>query len=97
MASFPEIGSFFPVSFIGAFRVVTADPTPPAPPEDRLPPPSGGGPEPEPLTLDLGAKKQKVKKKIKFSATANVASTLVSEGKKIKATDDRTRGGTRRP
>jgi hypothetical protein len=82
---FPWSAQFFPVSFIGAFQVVTTDPTPPEPPPNPEPPPSGG-PTPEPLTLDLKAKKQKVKKKVKFSATANIASTLVAEGKKIKET-----------
>jgi hypothetical protein len=82
---FPWSAQVFPVFFIGAFQVVTADPTPPEPPPNPQPPPSPPGtPPPEPLTLDLGAKKQKVKKKVKFSATANVASTLVAEGKKIK-------------
>ena len=37
-----------------------------------------------PLTLELKAKKQKLRKKIKFSATASVASTLVATGKAIK-------------
>ena len=39
---FPWSAQFFPVSFIGAFQVVTADPTPPVPPEDPLPPGEGG-------------------------------------------------------
>jgi hypothetical protein len=82
---FPWSAQFFPFFYIGAFQVVTTDPTPPEPPPNPEPPPPGG-PPPEALTLDLGAKKQKVKKKIKFSATANVASTLVTEGKKIKET-----------
>jgi hypothetical protein len=63
---------------------------PPNPPQPQPPPPEqpppGGGPPPEALTLDLGAKKQEVKKKVKFSATASVDSTLVAEGKKIKDT-----------
>ena len=42
--------------------------------------------EGEPLTLQLKAKKQKLGKKIKFSATASVASTLVTTGKAIKKT-----------
>jgi hypothetical protein len=67
---------------IGAFRVVTTDPTPPVPPEP-LPPPGGGAPE---LTLDLKAKKQELKKKLKLSATASAASTLVATGKAIKET-----------
>jgi hypothetical protein len=62
-----------------------ANPPQPQPPPPQQPPP-GGGPPPEALTLDLGAKKQKVKKKVKFSATASVDSTLVVEGKKIKET-----------
>jgi hypothetical protein len=75
-------------NFIGAFRVVTTDPTPPEPPPNPQPPPPPppGTPPPEALTLDLGAKKQKLKKKVKFSATASVASTLTAEGKKIKDT-----------
>jgi hypothetical protein len=67
---------------IGAFRVVTTDPTPPVPPEP-LPPPGGGAPE---LTLDLKAKKQELRKKLKLSATASAASTLVATGKAIKET-----------
>jgi hypothetical protein len=61
---------------------------PPNPPQPQPPPPEQppAGPSPEALTLDLGAKKQKVKKKVKFSATASVDSTLVAEGKKIKET-----------
>ena len=82
---FPWAGPFFTNVNIGAFQVVTTDPTPPEPPPNPQPPPPGG-PPPEALTLDLGAKKQKVKKKVKFSATASVASTLVAEGKKIKET-----------
>jgi hypothetical protein len=70
-------------SDIGAFRVVTTDPTPPEPPPNPQPPPPGGPPA-EALTLDLKAKKQELRKKIKFSATASVASTLVATGKKIK-------------
>lgn len=38
--------------------------------------------------LDLEAKKQKLRKKIKFFATATVASTLVAQGKKIKETTE---------
>jgi hypothetical protein len=63
--------------------------TPPAnPPQPQPPPPEQppAGPPAEALTLDLGAKKQKVKKKVKFSATASIDSTLVAEGKKIKDT-----------
>jgi hypothetical protein len=72
---------------IGAFRVVTTDPTPPEPPPNPQPPPSPPGtPPPEALTLDLKAKKQELRKKIKFFATASVASTLVATGKKIKET-----------
>jgi len=41
----------------------------------------GPGPGPQALTLDLAAKKQELRKKIKFFATASVASTLVAEGK----------------
>jgi hypothetical protein len=67
---------------IGAFQVVTT--TPSVPPPNPLPPP-GGTPPPE-LTLDLKAKKQELRKKIKFSATASAASTLVATGKKIKET-----------
>jgi plastocyanin len=48
--------------------------------EDSTPPPDGGAP----LTLDMAAKKQELKKKLKFTATASVASTLVAEGQKIK-------------
>jgi hypothetical protein len=73
----------FNTTNIGAFQVVTTDPTPPVAPEP-LPPPGGGAPEP--LTLDLKAKKQELKKKLKFSATANHASTLVATGKAIKET-----------
>ena len=80
---------------IGAFRVVTTDSTPPEPPPNPQPPPSGG-PPPEALTLDLGAKKQKLRKKVKFSATASVASNLAAEGKKIKETRSSSRR-TRRP
>ena len=56
------------------------------PPDDGSPTPPGGGPGPgaEPLTLDLEAKKQQLRKKLKFFATATVASTLVAKGKKIK-------------
>jgi hypothetical protein len=68
---------------IGAFQVVTADPTV-VPPANPLPPP--GGTPPPPLTLDLKAKKQELRKKIKFSATANAGSTLVATGKAIKKT-----------
>jgi hypothetical protein len=61
---------------------------PPNPPQPQPPPPQqpppGTPPPAEALTLDLGAKKQKLKKKVKFFATASVASTLVAEGKKIK-------------
>jgi Trypsin len=59
------------------------------PPDDGTPPPDDGTPPPDggaPLTLDLEAKKQKLRKKIKFFATATVASTLVAKGKKIKET-----------
>jgi hypothetical protein len=38
------------------------------------------------LTLDLTAKKQELRKKLKFSATANLPSTLVATGKEIKKT-----------
>jgi hypothetical protein len=69
---------------IGAFQVVTADPTPPVPPANPLPPPAGT--PPPPLTLDLTAKKQELKKKLKFSATANLPSDLVATGKEIKRT-----------
>jgi hypothetical protein len=67
---------------IGAFQVVTT--TPSVPPPNPLPPP--GGTHPPELTLDLKAKKQELRKKIKFSATASAASTLVATGKKIKET-----------
>jgi Trypsin len=66
------------------------------PPEEGLPPPDEGLPPPEagpgpgagagPLTLELKAKKQKLRKKLKFFATATVASTLVATGKAIKET-----------
>jgi hypothetical protein len=65
------------------------------PPDGGLPPPDGGVPPPEaggpgpgagPLTLELKAKKQKLRKKLKFFATATVASTLVATGKAIKET-----------
>jgi hypothetical protein len=72
------------------------------PPEEGLPPPDGGLPPPDgdlpppeaggpgagagPLTLELKAKKQKLRKKLKFFATATVASTLVARGKAIKET-----------
>jgi glucose/arabinose dehydrogenase len=57
-------------------------------PEESLPPPEEGGPGlgAGPLTLDLTAKKQELKKKLKFFATASVASTLVARGKKVKET-----------
>lgn len=58
------------------------------PPEDGTPPPEDGGPGPGPLTLDLRAKKQELTKKLKFFATASVASTLVTKGKKIKETTE---------
>ena len=45
-----------------------------------------GAPPPAPLTLDLSAKTQEHRKKIKFSATATAASTLVADGKDIKET-----------
>jgi hypothetical protein len=67
---------------IGAFRVVTT--TPSLPPPNPLPPP--GGTPPSELTLDLKAKKQELTKKLKFSATASAASTLVATGKAIKET-----------
>jgi hypothetical protein len=69
---------------IGAFRVVTTDPTPPEPPPNPEPPPAAT-PPPE-LTLDLKAKKQELRKKLKLSATASAASTLVATGKAIKET-----------
>jgi hypothetical protein len=71
-----------PTCCIGGFRVVTT--TPSVPPPNPLPPPGGGAPEP--LTLDLKAKKQELRKKIKFSATASAASSLVATGKAIKET-----------
>ena len=52
--------------------------------EDGTPPPDGGAP----LTLDMTAKKQELKKKLNFTATASVASTLVAEGKKTKDTTE---------
>ena len=52
--------------------------------EDDTPPPDGG----VPLTLDMAAKKQELKKKLKFTATASVASALVAEGKKVKDTTE---------
>jgi hypothetical protein len=69
-------------SSIGAFQVVTT--TPSVPPPNPLPPPSGT--PPSELTLDLKAKKQELRKKLKFSATASRASTLVATGKAIKET-----------
>jgi hypothetical protein len=70
-----------------ASRTFTVDTTPPP---ESTPPPEDGGPGPitDPLTLDLEAKKQKLRKKIKFFATATVASTLVAQGKKIKETTE---------
>ena len=56
-------------------------PTPGSPPS----PDGGTGPGPVPLTLDLEPKKRKLRK-LKFFATANVASTLVARGKEIKKT-----------
>jgi Trypsin len=56
------------------------------PPADGLPAPDGSGPAGAPLTLDLRAKKQELRTKLKFFATATVASTLVSQGKAIKDT-----------
>ncbi len=61
-----------------------------APPDGTTPPPDGTTPpvtEP-PLTLDLAAKKQELRKKVRFFATASVASTLVAKGKKIKETTE---------
>jgi hypothetical protein len=91
--TFLDPDGVFPWTFnspenIGAFRVVTTDPTPPEPPPNPQPPPAPppGTPPPEALTLDLGAKKQELRKKIKFFATASAASTLVATGKKIKDT-----------
>jgi hypothetical protein len=81
---FPWAGPAFTLSSIGAFQVVTTDPTPPTPPPNPLPPP--GGTPPSELTLDLKAKKQELTKKLKFSATASAASTLVATGKAIKET-----------
>ena len=52
--------------------------------EDGTPPPDGGAP----LTLDMAAKKQELKKKLKFTATASVTSTLVAKGKQIKDTTE---------
>jgi hypothetical protein len=62
------------------------NPPQPQPPPPEQPPPGPPAPPPEALTLDLGAKKQKVRKKVKFSATASIASTLTATGKKIKET-----------
>jgi plastocyanin len=45
-----------------------------------------GAPPPAPLTLDLEARKQELREKLKFFATASVASTLTAEGKAIKET-----------
>ena len=45
-----------------------------------------GAPPPAPLTLDLEARKQELRKKVKFFATASVASTLIATGKAIKET-----------
>jgi hypothetical protein len=42
--------------------------------------------ESQAFTLDLSAKTQELRTKIKFSATASAASTLVAEGKDIKET-----------
>jgi hypothetical protein len=56
------------------------------PPEDGLPAPAGSGPSGAPLALDLRAKKQELRKRLKFYATATVASTLVAKGKAIKDT-----------
>jgi plastocyanin len=53
--------------------------------EDGTPPPDDGAP----LTLDMAARKQELKKKLKFTATASVASTLLAEGKKIKDARER--------
>jgi len=46
------------------------------------------GPGP-PLTLDLEAKKQELREKLKFFATATIASTLVAKGKAIRETTKR--------
>jgi hypothetical protein len=42
--------------------------------------------ESQAFTLDLSAKTQELRTKVKFSATATAASTLVAEGKKIEET-----------
>jgi plastocyanin len=75
--TYPFICTIHP-SQMAAELVVREDGTPP--PDDGTPPPDGGAP----LTLDMAAKTQELKKKLRFTATANVASTLVAEGKKIK-------------
>ena len=80
---FPWAGGILDTIDIGAFQVVTADPTV-IPPANPLPP--AGGTPPPPLTLELKAKKQELRKKLKFSATSNIGSTLVATGKEIKKT-----------
>jgi hypothetical protein len=55
-------------------------PTPPTPPTP--------GPAPPALTLDLDANKQELKKKLKFSATTNVDSTLEAGGSVRKTTKE---------
>jgi tRNA A37 threonylcarbamoyltransferase TsaD len=42
--------------------------------------------DPQAFTLDLSGKTQELRTKVKFSATATAASTLVAEGKKIEET-----------
>jgi hypothetical protein len=68
--------------------VPPVNPPQPEPPPPEAPPP---GPPAQPgpfvsLTLDLAAKKQELRKKVKFSATATVASALVVTGAAIKGT-----------
>jgi hypothetical protein len=63
-------GSGGPTAELSGNGVTT--PTPPTPPTP--------GPAPPALTLDLDAKKQKLKKKLTFSATTNVDSTLEAGG-----------------
>jgi hypothetical protein len=75
-------GSGGPTAALAGNGVTT--PTPPTPPTP--------GPAPPALALDLDAKKQELKKKLKFSATTNVDSTLEAGGS-VKKTTKQLAGG----
>jgi plastocyanin len=93
--TYPFICTVHPTQMKADLVVREAPPDETTPPPDvTTPPPDVTTPPPdvttppvtEPLTLDLEAKKQELRKKLKFFATATVASTLVARGEKIKET-----------